>query len=77
MNKFSSIFCTVTYPLSQRTDFPELESLLDSKLSLQNVADKISRKILLLTFLYFSKPWDLLLLIQDTRRRQFHSLSIQ
>ena len=56
MNKFSSIFCTVTYPLSERTDFPELESLLDSKLSLQNGADKISRKILLLTFLYFSKP---------------------
>lgn len=53
MNKFSSIFCTVTYPLSQRTDFPELESLLDSKLSLQNVADKISRKKnLLLTFFY-------------------------
>lgn len=56
MNKFSSIFCTVTYPLSERTDFPELESLLDSKLSLQNVADKISKKkILLLTFLYFSE----------------------
>ena len=53
MNKFSSIFCTVTYPLSQRTDFPELESLLDSKLSLQNVADKILRKKnLLLTFFY-------------------------
>ena len=53
MNKFSSIFCTVTYPLSQRTDFPELESLLDSKLSLQNDADKISRKKnLLLTFFY-------------------------
>ena len=53
MNKFSSIFCTVTYPLSQRTDFPELESSLDSKLSLQNVADKISRKKnLLLTFFY-------------------------
>ena len=55
MNKFSSFFCTVTYPLTERTDFPELESLLDSKLSLQNVADKISRKILLITFLYFSE----------------------
>ena len=44
MNKFSSFFCTVTYPLTERTDFPELESLLDSKLSLQNVADKISKK---------------------------------
>lgn len=56
MNKFSSFFCTVTYPLTERTDFPELESLLDSKLSLQNVADKISKKkILLLTFLYFSE----------------------
>ena len=53
MNKFSSIFCTVTYLLTERTDFPEIKSLLDSK-RLQDVVNKISTNLFYyLLFLFF------------------------
>ena len=65
-----------------RTDFKKIfdispfsQSLLDSKMWFTKATDKIPKKRNIYIYIY-SKPEGLLLLIQDIRKKRFHSISI-